>query len=347
MSGEIEVSVLIPVFNEEANLRAVAEAALAQELDGEAEFLFIDGGSDDSSPQILKEIAASDPRVRVLENPARRTPHALNIGLRAARGAFIARMDAHTIYPDSYLRTGIARLLQGDVEWASGPALPFGTDPGSELVARALTTPLGRGGSTFRAALERERDVDTGFAGVWRRATLERHGGWDEEWVNDQDSELAARVREAGGRIVCIPEMAARYVPRNSLEAVVRQYGTYGIYRAKTAQRHPGTLRLSQLMPPALALSAVIALSAPSRALRRLAGAGIGSYGAVLILAAARQSSSGERSDVVALPIVWAAMHFSYGVGFFRGCARFGAPSVALRRILLGREPGDARSQEA
>jgi succinoglycan biosynthesis protein ExoA len=331
MTDQVDVSVLIPVLNEEAHLRQAAEAMLAQDFPGRAEFLFIDGGSEDASVAILRELAASDDRVRVLANPARRTPQALNIGLRAARGTFIARMDAHTLYPSRYLAAGVQRLRRGDCEWVSGPQLAVGVDGGSRLVARALGASLGKGGARFRDALEREHEVDSGFTGMWYRETLERHHGWDEEWLNDQDLELAARIRKAGGRIVCIPEMAAEYVPRATLRALSRQYLTYGTYRVKTARRHPETLRRSQLLPPLVTLTAVGALVAPTRGLRSLARAGLALYAGALTLSAAR-SDDRDGGEVAALPAVWAVMHLSYGIGFIRGCARYGVPLEAARR---------------
>jgi GT2 family glycosyltransferase len=345
MAVQIDVSVLIPVLNEEVHLRAAAEAMLAQDFPGRAEFLFIDGGSEDASVAILRALAASDDRVRVLANPARRTPQALNIGLRAARGTFIARMDAHTLYPPRYLASGVERLRRDDCAWVSGPQLAVGVDPGSRLVARALGAALGRGGARFRDALEREHEVDSGFTGMWHRETLERHRGWDEEWLNDQDLELAARIRQAGGRIVCIPEMAAEYVPRSSLRALSRQYLTYGTYRVKTARRHPETLRRSQLLPPLVTVTAVGALAAPTRRLRSLARWGLAIYGGALVVSAARAAGGGARSDVVALPGVWAVMHLSYGAGFLRGSARYGPPLEAVRRVAgLGSGPQGAGS---
>ncbi len=74
-------------------------ACAPSSFDGRVEFIFIDGRSEDATVDILRELAATDPRVRILENPRRSTPVALNIGLRAARGEFVARMDAHTHYP--------------------------------------------------------------------------------------------------------------------------------------------------------------------------------------------------------------------------------------------------------
>lgn len=341
----LDVSVLIPVLNEEQHLRAAAEAMLAQEAPGDAEFLFIDGGSEDRSRQILGELAAADPRVRILDNPARRTPQALNIGLAAARGRYVARMDAHTLYPPRYLASGMQRLERGDVDWVSGPQLAVGTDRGSALVALALSASLGKGGARYRDVLEREHEVDSGFTGMWKRETLVRHGGWDEEWLNDQDLELAARIRKGGGRIVCIPEMAAEYVPRNTLRRLAAQYRTYGLYRVKTAQRHPETLRRSQLLPPLVVGTALGTVLGPHRWIRRLGRLGLTAYVAVLGLSAARATdeslpalpsalSQAPAPSRAGLPAVWATMHLSYGIGFLRGCVRHGPPVAAVTHLL-------------
>lgn len=335
----VDVSVLIPVLNEQQHLPAAAAAMLAQEFDGTIEFLFIDGGSTDRSPLILAELAADDDRVRVLENPAGRTPHALNLGLRAARGEFIARMDAHALYPARYLALGVQRLRRGDVVSVSGPQIAVGLDPGSRRVALAMRTTLGTGGASFRHSGADEFDVDTGFTGVWRRSTLIAHGGWDEEFINDQDFELAARLRADGGRIVCVPAMAADYVPRDRLSTLARQYVRYGTFRVKTLQRHPGTMRSSQLLPPTVVLTAAVAVGAPRGPVRRLARVGIAAYGGALAVSAVGAARSGAGADARSLPAVWAAMHLSYGVGFLRGCARHGFPLAAISGM-LSRGPG-------
>jgi succinoglycan biosynthesis protein ExoA len=319
----VDVSVLIPVRNEAAHLRAVAGAMQAQELDGTFELLFVDGRSEDGSRAILEELAAADPRVRVLDNPARRTPHALNLALRAARGQVIARMDAHARYPPDYLARGIARLRAGDVDQVTCPALAEGDGRWSALVALALSTRLGTGGADFRHTSDAEIDVDSGFAGLWRRDTLERLGGWDEGWVNDQDFELAARIRKSGGRIVCVPAMAAGYFPRDSLRALAEQYHRYGFYRVKTSLRHPESLRRSHVVAPGLVLTAAAALAAP-RPLRRAARAGLAAYAAAVLATSARAGRPAE------LPLVFATMHFSWGIGFLRACSVLGVPWEAL-----------------
>jgi succinoglycan biosynthesis protein ExoA len=327
----VDVSVLTPVLNEEAYIDEAARAMLAQRFDGEVEFLFVDARSEDRTVEILRELAARDPRVRVLENPDRSTPIALNIGLRAARGEFIARMDAHTHYPPDYLARGVERLRQGGAAHVSGPQLARGSGGWSRRVALALGSRLGTGEANFRHVSGDEIEVDSGFTGVWRRSTLEEQRGWDEEWHNDQDTELAARIRQSGGRIVCLPEMAADYIPRDSLRALARQYWRYGFYRAKTSGRHPESMRRSHVLAPGLVITMGVA-ALPGR-LPRLARAALGLY--VLVVAAVSASEAGRAGrDAAALPLVFLTMHVAWGLGFVAGSLRFGPPLAAVARLL-------------
>jgi succinoglycan biosynthesis protein ExoA len=305
----------------------------AQRLDGNVEFVFIDGRSEDRTVEILEELAADDSRIRILDNPARITPVALNIGLRAARGDVIARMDAHTHYPADYLALGMERLRKGGAEHVSGPQLPQGLGTWSRRVAMALSTRLGTGGAAFRRSASREFEVDSGFTGMWLRSTLEAHGGWDEQWWNDQDTELAARIRAAGGRIVCLPEMAASYIPRDSLWELARQYWRYGLYRAKTSGRHPETMRRSHLLAPALVLTLLTAAPLRGRA-GLLPRVGVAIYTATVLTVSASQARAGQRKDAAALPAVFVVMHLSWGLGFLAGSMRFGPPLRAVARVL-------------
>lgn len=315
---------LIPVLDEAQHLHDVVSRMQAQELQGEVEFIFIDGGSTDRSRAILAERAAADPRIRVLDNPRRRTPFALNVGLRAARGEFVARMDAHTRYPPAYLRLGVERLRRGGAAHVSGPQLAVGDGhPWSDRVALALSTSLGTGGAAFRTAGDDEFEVDTGFTGMWRRDVLERAGGWDESWLTDQDCELALRLRETEpGAHVCVPAMAAEYLPRDSLAALRRQYWQYGLHKIRTFRRHPQAMRPSHLLPPAVAVTAA---AAP---LSRLARLGLGAYAGALGVTAARARA--QPRDAATLPLVYATMHLSYGFGLLAGMVRDGVPVAAL-----------------
>jgi succinoglycan biosynthesis protein ExoA len=340
----VDASVLVPVLNEERYIRDTVRAMQGQRFDGEVEFLFMDGRSEDRTKAILEELAEEDPRIRVFDNPGRTSTAGLNVGLREARGEYIVRMDAHTFYPEDYIARGVERLRRGDVVWVAGPQVPYGTGTWSRRVALALNSWLGTGGSArWGSGEEPERELDTGvFAGMWHRATVEEHGGWDEEWAINQDSELAARILAAGGRIVSLPSLAARYVPRDSLSGLTRQYWRYGNYRAKTAGRHPGSLERRQLVPLVLLLTLASSLLAP-RPLRGLARLGLLTYGGALSVNAVRSAREADPRDAAWLPVIFVIMHLVWGAGFVSGSIRFGFPAEALLRATgLRRAPAGA-----
>lgn len=350
-SGEaddhVDISVLVPVLNEEARIEETVAAMQAQRFDGTVELLFADGRSEDRTREVLLELAGRDPRIRVLDNPRRHTASGLNVCLRAARGEFVARMDAHTYYGDRYLAAGVERLRRGDTDWVSGPAIPRQVGAISGAVALALASWLGRGGSrkwSEDLAGDEERDLDTGvFGGVWRRERVLEAGGWDERWPINQDSEMASRFLRRGARLVCLPEMAGYYVPRDSVRALARQYFRYGFYRARTFRRHPQSMRRSHLIAPVLALTPLAAVVLP-RPLRRAARLGLLTYaGAVVATACAAGRGPGRRRDALLLTVVLPAMHVGWGLGTLAGMLRFGAPVAALAHV-LGREE---RSSEA
>ena len=95
----------------------------------------------DGTPELLRALAGTDARIRLLENPGGITPGSLNVALAHARGRWVARMDAHTEYPDEYLARGVERLAQGGTRWVSGPQVATGHDRVSRAVALALSHP--------------------------------------------------------------------------------------------------------------------------------------------------------------------------------------------------------------
>ena len=342
-SSDVAASILVPVLDEAAAIGPSVAAMLAQELPdgGEVEVLLADGGSTDGTRELLRALAAQDPRVVLLANPLGGTASGLNVCLAAARGRHVARMDAHTTYGRDYLALGIARLAAGGTGWVAGPQLPEGAAGTSRAVEAALGTWLGRGGSRKWSADGAESTLDTGvFCGVWRREVVLAHGGWDEDWPRNQDSEMAARFLRSGERIVSLPAMVACYQPRGSLRGLWRQYHDYGLYRARTALRHPMSLRRSALLPPGVVLAVPAAVTAP-RPVRLAARALLALYAAALGRAAWQAAAAGYRDEALRVPLVLATMHVAHGTGFLRGSRRFGPPIRALLRLVGVRRPAD------
>jgi succinoglycan biosynthesis protein ExoA len=351
MGDEVACSVLVPVLNEERYVEQAVDAMRRQRFDGELEFIFADGGSNDRTREILERLAEQDPRIRVFDNPSRSVSSGLNVCLSHACGRWAVRMDAHTVYPDDYIARGVARLAEGGTRWVSGPQVPTGRGPVSRAVSLALGGALGRGGSrkwgVDGGAEGAEYELDTGvFTGVWERATLLEYGGWDERWPRNSDSEMAARFLANGERLICLPAMGGRYVPRDSLRGLWRQYVDYGEFRARTSRRHPHSMRASHLLAPAIALTGLAAVAAPRRA-RRLARLGEAIYlGSVLRAGMRARADADASSDAALVPAVLLAMHHGHGLGQMKGWLRYGPPLAAIAH-LLGRGQDSAQCGES
>ncbi|HEY6399436.1 MAG TPA: hypothetical protein VIX82_18480, partial [Solirubrobacteraceae bacterium] len=251
--------------------------------------------------------------------------------------------DGHTEYPPRYVALGVERLARGGTRWVSGPPIPLGRGAVSRAVALALSTPLGRGGSRKWASEptdDHEYELDAGvFAGVWERATVLEYGGWDERWLRNQDSEMAGRFQARGEQLICLPGMASHYLPRDSLAALWRQYRQYGEFREMTAVRHPRTMRLSHLMPPALVATVAAAVAGPGAPTRKLSRGALALYGAVLAAGGVHAARAAQqRRDARLVPVVLAVMHLAHGTGAWIGAARHGAPLAGIASVL--RLPG-------
>jgi glycosyltransferase involved in cell wall biosynthesis len=91
------LSVVVPVYNEAPNLRPLAAEihAALEPLGRPYEVLFVDDGSTDDGPRILAELAAADPRLRILRLPRNcGQSAAFAAGFRAARGEVVVTLDA-------------------------------------------------------------------------------------------------------------------------------------------------------------------------------------------------------------------------------------------------------------
>src|SRR5688500_9108322 len=185
------ISVIMPVRDEAPILRDVMRSMLAQERRGfELEVLAVDGRSVDGSREILEEIAAEDPRLRVLDNPHQLTPHALNIGLHEAHGDYVCICGSHTVYDDDYVAVTYEELLEHDAVGCSGRVRvePANDSLTARLVAWATSSPFASSGKSFRTAPE--GFADTIAYPLFRKEAVLELRGYNERLARNQDNDM-------------------------------------------------------------------------------------------------------------------------------------------------------------
>jgi succinoglycan biosynthesis protein ExoA len=244
------VSVVMPVLNEEKHLAESVAAVLGQRYPGGFELVLAIGPSKDRTEAIARELAAADSRITVVPNPSGQIATAMNAAVQTARHDIITRIDAHSMLPDGYLRTAVRILMDTGAADVGGWMAAEGITPFQRAVAWAMTSPFGMGAAANHTGGV-AGPADTVYLGVYRRAEVERVGGYDETMLIAEDWELNYRIRAAGGLIWFTPDLKVTYRPRDTARALSRQQFRYGRWRRVIARRYPETVNPRYLAAPA------------------------------------------------------------------------------------------------
>lgn len=327
------VSFVMPVRNEEEYIRASLQSLVDQDYPAvELDIIVVDGRSSDRTREIIEEIRERNPQVRCLDNSAGIVPTAMNIGIRAARGDVIIRADGHNVYPHDYATNCVKYLEETGADNVGGPwvTVAAGESFGARLVAAVLSSPFGVGNSKFRTSRE-EGFVDTVPFGAFRREVFDRVGMFNEKLVRNQDNELNARIRKAGGKIYLTPALTTHYHPVKNFPRLLK-------YAFKTSQWHIFTLRENRKsmgarhLAPAVFLMLLL-LSLPASFVSASALAFWIGMACAYILSgfyfSLRAKTEGNWDVAVVQPFATFCFHVAYGAGTLFGFRYlFRQPSV-------------------
>ena len=333
------VSVIMPVRNEGSFIDLSLGSVLGQSYGLERmEILVVDGMSDDDTRDRVRRLQQEHDGadIRILDNPGRIAPCALNVGIRHARGEIIVRVDGHCEVGEHYVAHAVAHLEHG-ADGVGGPLETLGDGPTAEAIAAAMSSRFGVGGVAFRTTdassgmappldLDDVREVDTVAFPAYTRASMDRVGLYNEEFVRNQDDEYNYRLRKSGARIVLAKDMPARYYSRATYGKLWRQYFQYGYWKVRVLQKHPKQMSARQFVPLLFVLSLLItalgAMALPQVGLPALAAV-LGSYVAANALATVLTARRFNLRSPLRLPLAFALLHLGYGSGFLVGLARF------------------------
>jgi succinoglycan biosynthesis protein ExoA len=324
------IAVVIPVLNEESHIRACLESVFAQSypLD-RVEVVVADGGSSDNTREIVVELAARHPHLRLIANPRRNQAAGLNGGISVTSSEVVARLDGHAAWKTDHLRRCVDLMASTGADNVGGRMEAIGDTSVASAVALATGSLFGVGGARFHYAT-RQIETDTVFLGCFRRSALERVGPFNESFPPHEDYELNHRIRSTGGRIVFSPDIATIYWARTGWRQLGRQYFRYGRAKSRVARLSPGVIRPHHLAPPALVASAVPAAMACRTARGRRVAAGLSAlYLATCIAAGARAGRGAPAAVRLRVPLVFPVLHLTWGTGFLVGLASPSPPVAA------------------
>lgn len=318
----VEVSVIVPCYNEENTIPLLLEAIRNQNFNIEnLEVVIADSMSEDRTRDRILDFSDQhkELKVRIVDNLKRTIPGGVNAAVDHAKGEFIVRMDAHSVPNSDYIRQSIELLRSGKAQNVGGiwEIKPGASTCVAEAIARSASHPIGAGDASYRTQ-GISGYVDTVPFGAFRRDFFLELGKFNEDMLANEDYEFNTRVRKAGGKIWMDTRIRSQYFARKTLRELAKQYWRYGFWKYKMLKRFPDSVRWRQAIPPLfvlfLILFGMLSFVFPFALIIFSAVAGI--YLLMMILAAVYESARTKNACYLLMVLALITMHFSWGGGF-------------------------------
>lgn len=341
------VSVIAPCRNEVDFIARAVETILSSDYPSDRiEILVVDGMSDDGTRDIVRKMADDDGRVRMLDNPQKTVPTAMNIGIRAARGDYIVRIDCHASFASDYVLKCIEVSQRTGAENVGGysETLPGADTFVAKAISAATSCPFGVGNSMFRLKGP-EKEVDTVPFGAYRKEIFQKVGLYDERLVRNQDIELNYRIRRVGGRIIISPEINLQYYNRATFRGIWQQSFNNGLWNPYTIYLVGGGLCLRHFVP----MFFVVGLGCLSSSaflwwpVKWLLLAYLVLYFSAATFSAIKCT---RRKKVSALLVTWSflVLHIAYGIGSLWGVVTIPFKFMGKKKTRVGEALPDRKS---
>jgi len=244
MVREMEFSVVVAVRNEIKHIEKCIKSLFEQDFNGKYEVILVDGMSDDGTYENLQELQRKYNFV-LLRNPKINAAAGRNIGIKHAKGKFIAFIDGDAYAHKDWLSSIKKVFGRVDTDGVGGPdLLPEDTSFKSRAIGLVMTSPLARGGrfnpSTQHTMMEEERFVDhiPTCNLCLKREIFDSVGLFDESFVKGQDLELSYRIRKAGYKLFYSPSIKVVHYRKQSFRSFAHQIYKWAKAKIAIIKKH-------------------------------------------------------------------------------------------------------------
>lgn len=319
-NSSIIVSVVMPIYNEEKYIKNCILSLLEQDYPKEKmEWIFVDGCSTDKTIEIIEDFTKKFPGlIKVLNNPNKTVPYAMNIGIKSSIGKYIIRLDAHSEYANNYISKCVFYLDTVDADNVGGVAETKSKGFVGNAIALMLSSKFGVGNSQFRT-YGKSGYVDTVPFGAFRREVFDKYGYYDERLTRNQDNEMNYRIRKNGGKIYMSEDIILSYYCRDTIRGIVDMAIKNGKWNIITMKLCPGSMGIRHFVPFLFLLSLIFMpiLSVLAPYFKHLFLLEIGFYLILDIIFSLKASK--ELNNFPLLLVLFPTFHLSYGFGSLVG----------------------------
>ena len=228
---KLRVSLCTIAYNEESVLNGLFRDFSEQSYPHDKiEIILVDNASTDNTKAMMKEFARTDygfESVKLVDSTNKNQATAWNEALMHATGDIIIRVDAHSKIPRYFVAKNVFEINEGeDIVGGGRPNTTDGMTPWKLTLLAAEESLFGSSVADYRRAPGQKIYLDSLFHAAYNREVFEKVGGFNEDLGRTEDNELHYRMRMAGYRFCCCPEIISFQHTRNTLRAMIKQkYG--------------------------------------------------------------------------------------------------------------------------
>lgn len=324
----MRVSFIVVALNAASTIGMLLDCLKRQTYPHELiEVILVDGHSTDTTKAEMLKFQEKEKgfwEIKVLDNPKRTLPCGWNVALGIAQGDALLRVDAHVTIPDSFIERSVSNLLRGeDISGGKVTSVPADDSKWSAVLNEAENSMFGGGFAAFRRTKTAGYFNTVAFA-IYRKSVFDKVGKYNEALPRTEDNEMHYRMRQAGYRFYYDPEIVSYRKTRADLKKLIKQKALNGYWIGRTLGIEPRCFSLHHFVPLAFVLAIFFTTLLMINGIEWPAYILWGTYALanVLMTLSAIVVSSRRNWLFLFLPIVFFALHLSYGVATIAGIIR-------------------------
>ena len=217
------------------------------------EIIMIDSNSTDRTHEIMEEFQAMDNGfydVKIYTCSGKNQASAWNVAIEHATGDIIIRVDAHSKIPRQFVSRNVFNIQEGeDIVGGGRPNIVANPNPWTKTLLAAEESLFGSSVADYRRPAAQKEYHDSLFHAAYKREVFAKVGGFNEDLGRTEDNELHYRIRQAGYKICCCPEIISFQHTRSTFKRMIKQKYGNGYWIGLTVGVCPGCLSYFHFIP--------------------------------------------------------------------------------------------------
>lgn len=290
------------------------------------EVIMIDSGSTDHTRDVMEKFQNTDNGfydVKIYTSNGKNQASAWNVAIEHATGDIIIRVDAHSKIPRQFVSRNVFNIQEGeDIVGGGRPNICANPNPWTKTLLAAEESLFGSSVADYRRPAAQKEYHDSLFHAAYKREVFAKVGGFNEDLGRTEDNELHYRIRQAGYKMCCCPEIISFQHTRSTFKRMISQKYGNGYWIGLTLGVCPGCLSYFHFIPFVFLLAMV-----GSSLIWALAGQPV--YFAIIIAmytmfnlvntVGAFVIKKSINPLFLILPLLFPVLHISYGIGTLVG----------------------------